>query len=79
MRQGDKYEIEWVDCVAYHGWYSVEDVESMISDYKVATTGYFVKATKLFTVIAQSINMQSGEYGNLKYIPRDSIIKVKEL
>lgn len=81
LKIGKKYEIEWIDAIAYHGWYNIEDVEDIVKNYRVKTIGFFVKKTKLFIILSQSKSYQNQhkQYGNIKYIPIGTIINSKEL
>ena len=76
MKRGNKYDVTWIDGVSYHGWYDKNDLDTVINNYRVKTTGYVVDITKLFVVVALNYQAQSGKYGELMYIPRKSIIKI---
>ena len=74
-----RVNITWIDTVSYHGWYNKCDIEDIISGYKIITNAIFVRKTKLFIVVAKHHNKQSDEFGDIAFIPKGSIIKMKKI
>ena len=79
MKRCSLYEIEWVDTIGYHGWYDPKDIKDIVDGYIIKTIGYQVGRTKDFLVVAGSYEFQSGNFGNLTYIPIKTIRKSRRI
>ena len=65
-----KRTIKWRDANSYSGWWDIEDVKPL----NAITTGYVVKETKEFIVIASTI-AENGQVNGVISIPKIWIIK----
>lgn len=62
--------IKWRDANSYSGWWDIEDIKPL----NVKSTGYVVKETKNYIVLAGSV-AENGQINNAISIPKRWIIK----
>lgn len=83
MKQGEKFEIWWVDTFSRNGWYSEETLlsEAKASSFLNKTTGYFVARAYGYHIFAMSDCPLEGfnRWGLPKFIPSLTIKKIKRL
>jgi len=83
LKEGEIYEIEWVDIYAYSSWFTNEEIDNKLNNPNVVTSvGYFVKKNKEYFVIAmgkETTGDADAEYGGLKFIPVGCIKKIKAI
>lgn len=82
--RGEKYEFLWVDTYNFLGWHHEDDIDGKTIDREFQSTlGYFIKNIKEWHIVAahHNPNVDDGfpEWGNVVYIPRSAILKVRNL
>lgn len=76
------YEIEWVDTFGYSGWFFEGDIDERIKTEKeILSSGYFIKATKDFLILASSYNRNKdfATYANPRWIPKGFVKSIRKL
>ena len=72
----NKVEVWWIDAIGFQGWHDEDKIDCLVKDYIIKSRGYLVKKNKLFFILAQSYD-HNHRFGNLLFIPRKTIIKIK--
>ncbi len=80
MKKNHKYEVTWRDAYGENRWYNLKECLS-ISPPMISSVGWMVGESKAYLCLALSKSTVNGEdiYGLVKFIPRGSITKTKEL
>ncbi len=82
-KQGEKYEIWWVDTFNRNGWYSEEEIlkEAEANSFLNKTVGYFIKTAFGYDIFAMSDCPIVGfnRWGLPKFIPTATIKKIRLL
>jgi hypothetical protein len=79
LQKNKIYLIEWVDTYSYSGWHDENNVDKLTQKDIIKTTGFFIKETNFFVILAMSLNTYEdfAPYGNIKWIPKGCIVKIK--
>ena len=83
MKQGEKFEVWWVDTFSRQGWYSEEQVieEAKANSFLNKTVGYFIKRAYGYFIFSMSDCPVLGfnRWGIPKYIPEKTIKKIRKI
>ena len=83
MKQGEKYEILWLDTFGFNGWYSVEELKEKAKENKdfQTTVGFYVGEAHGFIITASHYNKNPSfdPFGHPCWIPKGCIIKKTKL
>jgi len=81
LNKNSLYLVEWIDTYSYNGWYKEDEINEMTRKDTTKTVGFFIKETDFFVILAMSLenNKDFAPYGNVKWIPRGCIIKIKKV
>lgn len=84
LKPGKVYRFEWVDTYNFIGWHYEEDIDSQkVAGHFQETLGFYIKESGSWHIIAahKNPNIELGfpEWGNIVYIPKSAIRKVKAL
>lgn len=83
MKRGKIYKIEWSDTFSYSNWMKEKTIDELsdINKKSIESIGYFIKEKNGFVIICQELehNPDFMPFGNVQWIPRGTIKKIKEL
>lgn len=84
LKRGLRYEFLWIDTYNFIGWQYEDDIDGKTVDKEFqSTVGYYIKEIKGWYVAAMhhNPNYQLGfpQWGNIVYIPKHAVQKVKQL
>lgn len=80
MKRPPIYEVEWVDSMGYTGWENRERRQANLDEPRVMvhwTIGYLFKRTRAYVAVAQSVQEQGEQVGDVMQIPRGAVLSMK--
>jgi hypothetical protein len=84
LKQGEKYQIDWLDTYNFLGWHWEDEIDNKTVDYVFQSTlGHYIKTVKDWYIFAQHNNPNESfgfaKWGNVVYIPKGCVKAIKKL